>query len=207
MKLVNLAAFRRDNGMTQADIAYALKVTRAYVSRVETGRANLSDKKIDFLLDFEEQWEIAGLVPCYTRLLNLAKYLQANDSSFYDKLQKPPGLDDSYWFEYYVNRYPFYGILREETIKAIRHGRSEITEETADAIIGAFPKVNRLWLLQGEGQMMVDDTRHSVDQMKESFGQELTEMNKKIEQLIGEINSLHRSIDEMSSIIREAHNS
>ena len=181
MKLLDLARFRKDNGFTQDDLARILNITRAYISRIETGRANLSDKKIDDLVLHPEDWETSGLVPCFSRLMTLAYFLHENDSSFYYKLQKPPSLDDDLWYNIYCNDLPFYGILREETILAIRHGKSEITDGIADAIVSAFPQVNRNWLLTGEGTMLKDETRQSVDNLKESLEEKFNRIEKKID--------------------------
>jgi transcriptional regulator with XRE-family HTH domain len=163
MKLIDLAFFRKNNDMTQEDLASILNVSRAYISQVENGSNNLSDDKIDSLLEFNEQWNTKGLVPCFDRLVELGNSLFDTDHDHYCEAVE---LNPYYPKELFL---PFKGVLPESTILLIRHGRYAISESIADTIVSVFPQVNKEWLTTGKGEMYVDPTKKNVEETKETL--------------------------------------
>lgn len=166
MKLIDLAHFRKVNDLTQDDLAEILHVSRGYISQVETGVNNLSDEKIDYLLNYNESSIIDGFVPCFDRLRYLAYRLFESEREHFFKVVK--GISPK-TEEYPYTLKPLLGVLPEETIAAIRHGRLSITDNVADTITQAFPRVNREWLIQGNGQMFSDNTEENLKSIKEEL--------------------------------------
>ena len=197
MKLINLVAFRKNNNLTQDELARILNVTRAFISQVENGTNNLSDEKIDELffgpLDLNEGvlLENAGLVPCYDRLRFLqGKLYDTNINEFLNKLHT-----DRVDFAL-----PFLGLLTENTILQIRHGRSAITDAVADTIVSAFPQVNKEWLTTGKGDMYVDPTKKNVEETKEN----LQSMNMQLSEKLDSIEEELKEIKEMLQLLLDS---
>ena len=151
MKLIDLALLRKVNHVPQKDIAAFLGVSRPYVSQVETGANNLSDENIDKLLFyFDLIPDSLVLVPCFHRLRSLVPVLQRKYEDVYYETVDTEGDNELFL--------PLLGVLSEETILSIRHGRLGITDAIADIIIRYFPLVNKEWLTSGTGSIMRDDT-------------------------------------------------
>ncbi len=51
------------------------------------------------------------------------------------------------------------GLLRGENLYQIKRGNNGISRNLADMITTAFPEINLLWLLTGEGQMFVNESQ------------------------------------------------
>ena len=194
MKLINLVAFRKNNNFTQDDLARILNVSRAYISQVENGTNNLSDQKIDSLLEFDEQWATEGLVPCFDRLVKLGNSLYETDNDRYCKLVK---LNPYYPQDLYT---PLLGVLSESSILLIRHGRSAITDAVADTIVSAFPQVNKEWLTTGKGDMYVDPTKKNVEETKEN----LQSMNMQLSEKLDSIEEELKEIKEMLQLLLDS---
>lgn len=151
MKLIDLAYYRKVNGLTQLEVAVFLGVSRAYISQVEVGSNNISDERIDKLLfDNSDIWpDTYVLVPAFNRLQLLCTQLRTKYEDVYYKR-----VDTTEYREVYL---PLLGVLSEETILNIRHGRIPINEAIADVIIQVFPLVNQEWLTTGSGPMFTYD--------------------------------------------------
>lgn len=157
MKLIDLALWRKQNGLAQKDVADMLHVTRAYISQVETGTNSISDSRIDYLLfENDELFPCPYvLVPCFDRLMSLNIELKGKYELEYFSLVETKDY-----------KLPLLGILSEDVILNIRHGRIPITEAIADIIIRTFPLVNKEWLTTGKGNIFIDDT---LDKLQHGF--------------------------------------
>lgn len=49
------------------------------------------------------------------------------------------------------------GLARGENLYQIKRGNNGVSLDLADRIVAKFPKVNKLWLLTGDGQMIYGD--------------------------------------------------
>ena len=54
------------------------------------------------------------------------------------------------------------GLSRAENLYQIKRGNYGISVRLADMIVAHYPQISKLWLLTGDGEMMVNDGRHSV---------------------------------------------
>ena len=145
-KLIDLTGFRKRNKLTQGDLASILNVSRAYIAQVEGGRTRLACDRIDHLLSKGDTYDTLALIPCFDRLQALALALYKKDKDDYlSKVARSIPMEE--------NNTPFFGILGENEIELIRHGREPITDIIADRIIHAFPQVRKAWLTTGEGEM------------------------------------------------------
>ena len=59
--MVDLKGFRKDNGLTQAEIASFLGVSEPFISRIESGKDLLPEDKLERLRNNEQGWAITKL--------------------------------------------------------------------------------------------------------------------------------------------------
>lgn len=62
MKSIDLKRFRKDNNLSQADIATYLEVSTPFISRVESGKNKLPEDKIVKLINNPYGWKVDALV-------------------------------------------------------------------------------------------------------------------------------------------------
>lgn len=150
VKKIDVATFRRRNGVKQAELAEAIGKSRGYISVVETTYGKLTPESIDIILS---KWgDDCGLIPYYGRLVQLVYALteQGYLESFY-----PGDVERGYL--------PFSEILGDSVVKSLRYGQIALTDDIADKIVTAFPAVNKGWILTGEGNMLYDNTQVRLD--------------------------------------------
>lgn len=145
IKLIDVAGFRRRNGIKQAELAAVLGVSRGYISVVETSYGKLSEKSIDIIL---EKWgEDCGLIPYWGRLVQLVDQLVEHDF-----------LDYFFHSDIEPGFLPFTELLTEAVVRSIRYGQIPLSDDIVNKIVTAYPAVNKGWLLTGEGNILYDDT-------------------------------------------------
>lgn len=176
LNLINLEAFRKENHITQEEIASFLGTTRGYISLVESGRSRLADEKIDKLINEGQHmkgWNIYPLNPLYSNLCTLSKYLLTRDKSIRPSFNLETGQN------------PLMIIPIE--MLTIKHGKQNITGQIVETITTRFPFVNRDWLLSGNGEMIL--TEEQILQ-KDKIEQKVT------------INMLFDKIEEMNNRLK-----
>lgn len=150
---VNLEAFRKKNALLQQDIADLLGTSRGYISMVERGDSKLSYQKLDLLFDaaLKNHWDVSDLVPGYTRIQSVMTYLLEKDASSTNSLSK----------------HLFSSIIEER----IKHGEIGINEAFADAIVKEYPEIDKVWLLNGTGKMLLtpDNKPSELEQLREEI--------------------------------------
>lgn len=82
-KLIDIESFRKQNHISQADLAKFLGISRSFVNQVENGKVSLPDARLLELLEKgpkEKGWDIFPLVPAYGRIMKLY-YVLLNDDT------------------------------------------------------------------------------------------------------------------------------
>jgi len=68
--------------------------------------------------------------------------------------------------------------LKEDDLKSIRVGKTaNVSRKVAEAVVKNFPQINKLWLLTGEGEMLVTDD-HVTLQMNIPKGGDSVNVNE-----------------------------
>lgn len=60
--MIDLKAFRKANGLTQAEVAQYLSVSAPFITRVETGANKLPDDKLQKLINNDKGWDVTYLI-------------------------------------------------------------------------------------------------------------------------------------------------
>lgn len=156
VKLIDVATFRRRNGVKQAELADAIGKSRGYISVVETSYGKLSPETIDIILS---KWgDDCGLIPCYGRIIQLVYALAEQ------------GYLESFYVGDVERGYlPFSELLTDSVVKSIRYGQIPLTDDIANRIVTAYPAVNKGWLLTGEGNMLYDNTQVRLDSLEKKI--------------------------------------
>lgn len=91
------------------------------------------------------------------------------------------------WANMSTNYFARYvGLARGENLYQIKRGNNGISLDVADRIVAKFPQIDKLWLLTGEGQMLVD---------KYSRGAQIPLYNVDVEQGIAHLKHLTPECD------------
>ena len=72
MSYIDLTAYRKENGLTQKDLAKLIGTSATYISNIENGRSNISQDKLQTLLSLEG-YDTNSLLPAYHRILLVKK--------------------------------------------------------------------------------------------------------------------------------------
>lgn len=74
-------------------------------------------------------------------------------------------------------------------------------------ILTAYPELNRVWLLSGEGEMLLSEKIHPQDSSAKTIEllEKINELNTKIIMLMEEIKEKDSEIDELRRNMRSAH--
>ena len=60
--MIDLKAFRKANGLTQADVAQYLSVSAPFITRVESGLNKLPEDKLQKLINNDRGWDVSYLM-------------------------------------------------------------------------------------------------------------------------------------------------
>ena len=170
---INLAAFRKDNNLSQEDVAKILGTTRGLVSMVESGKAKLTEEKIDKIYQVSRDmfYDLNSFCPAWFRIQQLQNFLlKLGDYGLLESEAKKHFEDAE-------------GIISEELEHAIKYGYSTINEQIANALIDKWPRLDRNWLLTGEGECDRYKSGSDIYEIREWF----IELNNEIKKLRGEI--------------------
>lgn len=136
--LINLAAFRKKNRITQQQVADFIGTSKVFVSSIEKGSCRLPDQKLNHLY-FDSGWDPSDLNPHFQRVLK--SWIEYNKENGINKKVAP--LDDP------ID--PFN--LAENAMYCLFYGYIGIDDEIANAITRVMPGISREWLLTGKGEM------------------------------------------------------
>lgn len=181
-KPIDLRGFRLANNITQGELADYLGVTRGFISSIENGRANLPDKKLEYLYTMskkEKSWDTDKLMPYFTRIKKLIEYLNSNRSQ--DSLSKGIELNKNEFPEGTLG-------ISLETYNRIRNGKSAITPTITEQLTKKIPDLSAEWLMTGEGDVFLKESPSSINndeirQELKAIRKEVTEMSKALELL------------------------
>lgn len=169
--LINLELFRRNNKITQIDLAKFLGTSRSFLSLVESGRSKLPDDKIDKILGegrIANKWDVSSLNPVFCRLSDVCEAFAMNNSNA-------------------LNWETGHSILHISPVDMlkIKHGKLEITDAIAEAVCTQFPDIDRNWLQYGNGSMMAKDNIYKVPEPSQriSYEEEIAFLKKKVMEL------------------------
>ncbi len=186
-KLINLADFRRRNGMSQSELGQLIGTSASFISLVETGNSKMPLDKMKKIWELApvKGWKIQGLVPAYDRLVKLDDtYMDAGVLSQNDIARFHTGFDQ---------------IVSEGIMEMIKYGQRGIDETLAENImqLTSWPlHVSKKWLVDGEGLMCPpecnlsdldsDDNQASLYHILQGLVRRLDDVEKQL----GEIKSL-----------------
>lgn len=174
VKLIDVASFRRRNGVKQAELAEAIGKSRGFISVVETSYGKLTPESIDII--FSKWGDDCGLIPCYGRLIQLVFALAEQ------------GYLESFYVGDVERGYlPFSELLTDPVVKSIRYGQIPVSDDIANRIVTAYPAVNKGWLLTGEGNMLYDNTQVRLDAIEkrlEGFEERLDKIEENIKRVL-----------------------
>ncbi len=180
-----LDAFRKKNALLQQDVADFLGTSRGYISMVEKGDSKLSTAKIDMLFEGAQQnnWDISDLVPAYSRLERVFSYISNMTYGNPVSREAPKGLEQV-----------LPAIISPAIVQKIKYGEIGITDAIAEAIVKHYPEINRQWLVDGTGEMLLspnneptelEKLREEVQLLRASLEEYRQENKKLLEALPG----------------------
>jgi transcriptional regulator with XRE-family HTH domain len=207
---IDLRGFRLANNITQGELADYLGVTRGFISSIENGRANLPDKKLEYLYTMskkERSWDTDRLMPDSTRLLELSesvwnkqrpksqetyeqrpgsKYVIVDCDTLLDGLSSETANPNK---EERMKKFPddYLGISRETYDKIIK-GKSPLTPTIIEQITQKLPNLNRKWLITGEGDIFLKENPNNrnnddIHQELQALRSEVKELKEALQQL------------------------
>lgn len=181
--LIDVAAFRKVNNMSQEDLAKLLGTSRGFISMIESGRSKLPEDKLQIIYDKAAKdtfFFLSPLCPAYGRLGELDLYLKATKESY--------SLLDDLVIDGHVMEE---ALIPEKIQEDIRYGRIGINPAIADKICNKFPFINREWLLSGDGKIDQPSGMSDMDLIKNYFIQ-----------LIDKTNKLESQIDKLTELVK-----
>lgn len=183
---IDLRGFRLANNITQGELADYLGVTRGFISSIENGRANLPDKKLEYIFTMskkEKSWNTDELMPYYTRLKELDMYMRSR------RLHENLSRISKYNKDESEVEFPE-GLLgiSLETYNRISKGKSSFTPTIIEQLTQKIPDLNTRWLLTGEGEPFLKEIPNSlsndeIHQELQALRSELKEVKEALQQL------------------------
>ncbi len=174
-----LDSFRKKNALLQQDVADFLGTSRGYISKVEKGNSKLSPSKIDMLLEGAQKnnWDVSDLVPAYSRLEQVYDYIISKTLGTSIGKGAPKDLDRV-----------IVQILSPAIVNKIKYGEIGLNGAVAEAILRQYPEIDKQWLLDGTGEMLLapSDGPSELEKLREEVRllraslDEYKEENKKL---------------------------
>ncbi len=183
---IDLRGFRLANNITQGELADYLGVTRGFISSIENGRANLPDKKLEYLYTMskkEKSWDTDVLLPYYSRLKELTNLLPSIESSEkYENGRK---------YITYVFPKDTLGIS-QETYNKISKGKLAFTRTIVEQLTQKNPNINSRWLMTGEGEPFLKEIPNSLSN---------DEIHQELQALRSEVKELKEALQQLTKMI------
>ncbi len=187
--LIQLAEYRRQNGLKQSDVAKIFDTSPSYVSLVETGNAKLSKKSLDNFWDSEGIVKV-GLIPAYDRLVQLASAL--SDQGKCKATPAYPNNDTTGQYE------PFEHVLTRDVVLNIKYGIAGISDAIVnDLQIYYDTQISKEWLMSGVGEMFIDNTKEVlIDCMTQLY----KNLDKRLNELEGRLDTIHAMLEQVLKV-------
>ena len=183
---IDLRGFRLANNITQGELADYLGVTRGFISSIENGRANLPDKKLEYLYTMskkEKSWDTDKIMPYYTRIKKLVEFYNSNRSQ--DNLSKGGEFNKVEFPEGTLG-------ISLETYNKIRKGKSVITPTITEQLTKKIPGLNAEWLMTGEGDPFLKEIPNSLSN---------DEIHQELQALRSEVRELKEALQQLTKMI------
>lgn len=145
-----LDAFRKKNALLQQDVADFLGTSRGYISMVEKGDSKLSASKIEMLYEGAEKnnWDLSGFIPAYDRLTKALFYILDKEAEAFPNQIYDNDIDKA-----------LSDLLTPKTCQKLKYGEIGVSGPIADTIVKHYPEINRQWLIDGTGEMLLSSTK------------------------------------------------
>lgn len=162
-QLVDLAAFRKRNGLKQEELAQMLGVHRSYISQVETGSCKISADKMKKLWEISktEQWFMDDLVPALDRLNELFNYVWVSLDPYNEYAPKGERYDPEREVMQKKFETEFSKVVTPTVRESIALGQTGIDATLADRILAIVPprfSYDKEWLMTGECAVSSNET-------------------------------------------------
>lgn len=181
--LINLAAFRKDNHMSQDDLAKFLHTSRSFVSSIESGRSKLPEERLLYIYQRAKEdnkiiaWSVC---PAYSRLHDLDLFLKkaGQCKSLLEDIVSKDGqiIEES--------------MLSSKTLEDIRMGRIGIPPYFIEEVCRKFPKINKRWLATGQEEMV-----RSHNQENSERNEEISSIQNTLDLILKEMNDLRSQMN------------
>ena len=169
-KIIDLREFRKNNNLSQKELAEFLGITGGFISLIENGRAKLPNDKLERLLveGKAKGWNTSELIPASSRILMLGELLQLRS-----------GVKDIVYEE-------ALGLSSEDLTRIIT-GQGTFTRTNVEQIRQKVPDINVNWLMTGEGDVFMKEIPNSLNdeiyKELQAIRSELKEVKEAIQQL------------------------
>lgn len=91
--------------------------------------------------------------------------------------------------------------LKEDDLKSIRTGKTrKVSEKVANAIVNKFHEINKLWILTGEGEMLLNQASPATHE--ENLNQKINELLSVIHTMVEINQKQQKQIDQLLQIIQ-----
>ena len=188
-KNIFLSEFRKDNKITQQELADFFCTTRSFLSLVESGKSKLPKDKIDMIYGDGlsiRNWNARKFNPAYYRLYELAQHINSKGGGY-------PVVFDWRTGENLL-------FISPTSLDDIRYGKSGITEAIADDLLKGAPDINRDWLIYGYGNMILPiDNQRPNNYAENNIHMELGKIDRKIQHIENTLLELTNLLSQMKA--------
>lgn len=188
-QLIYLTDFRKDNKITQQELADFLGTTRSYLSLVESGKSKLADDKIDKIYcegRTLQHWDVKKFNPTYFRLYELALYIDKQTNGGYPVV-----------FNWSTGENLLY--LTSMDIDHVRYGKATITDNIINELIKQTPNLNPDWLKYGYGKMILEDESQKGINTKKNTTLSISQ--EELYKISSEIIRLEHKLNDLTDIL------
>lgn len=141
-----LKTFREKNSLTQKQLGSYLGVSHLYISQIENGRVNLSDKLQEKILNNDKGWDVSPF----------DNVQQDSDDTLLTPNQRIAKLVQFLYDSKEVageNELLIRVRMTKDALNKILQAKRNVTDKVIDKFCLTFRNVNRIWLVTGEGNM------------------------------------------------------
>ena len=171
---IDLREFRKNNKLSQKELAAFLGVTCGFISLIENGRAKLPNDKIEKLRveGKEKGWNISELIPASSRILVLGELLMLRSGVKEIIYEDALGLSS-------------------EDLNKIMSGEGTFTRANIERIRQKVPDINVNWLMTGEGDVFLKEIPNSLNE----------EIHKELQEIRSDIREIKEALQQLTKMI------
>lgn len=174
---INLRRFRKENQLSQKELAEFLGVTCGFISLIENGKAKLPEDKLKRLIidgKNDKGWQIGVIIPAPAQRLRTLANLVTTRSA-----QKGYVLDTE----------PLIGLTSQQ-IESFETMGATVTREVAERVKEKLPNLNTEWLLTGEGKAFIKEDLDDDD------------IRQELQSVLAEIDGVKEELKEIKEMLR-----